>query len=344
LGKTITATGRITAIICACLATILIVATPVSAQVVPDTFEITTSVVSTGLHEPGDYLFFCQYEVAWALPANYPDDPISETVVVQLIDPLTDDAIASTSPYPYYNNGYDKGLVAIYMSQLDAVAANITWQTGYKFQIVSTPGAFATPQSYEYIIPTNEYCQSGTTSQAANRDWIREYCLNTGYVLTINWVGAGDLTLQSIDMVLSPLGEAYLLRVMPGLRDLVPLLFLATVVTPEFEETVWSGTHSDAMENIWSGTDVVSTGIDGLDGLTEGRGVFATNFLVLGLMLAVILVAGATLKAIAPGLLAGSIVVIVGADLGFLEVALLSIFELLILLYAINKTVGLNRT
>ena len=82
------------------------------ADPAPDTFTLDTAAIATGLAVPGDYLFVIQYNVAWALDENYPDEPISDKLCIQLLSPSGDAVFASVSPFPYFNNGYDKGLSA----------------------------------------------------------------------------------------------------------------------------------------------------------------------------------------------------------------------------------------
>ena len=342
MGRRIKKAIQTTTIITISTCYLVIATSAYAADAPPDTFEIDTAAVATGLQEDGDWLIFARYNVAWALEASYPDDPLPEKVVVQLLDPDTDDVLASTAPFPYYNNGYDMGLVSIYMTPVEA--ASLEWEEQYIIRLVTLPDAFTSSDTYEYVLPANEYCNSGTASQNANRSWIRTYCLNTASALETNWGVSTALTQQSINMVLSEVGEAYYVRVAPGLQDLVPHLFLATDEVPDFTEETYTGTHARALVDQW-GTDdnIVNAGKEGIGGIMGGDETFACNFLILGLMLAALLFAAFVLQAVAPGLLASALIMMAGVDLGFLEVAIMGILLFLFLLYSVNKTIRLNQ-
>ena len=342
MGKKVTRT--IQTIICGICIWCGITAIAYAQDTVPDTLTIESSAIATNLADTGDYLFICQYDCSWALEANYPDDPISEKLVVQLLNQSGSIVYATTSPYPYYNNGYDNGIASIYLNPVAAAAYGIKWEGQYILRIITNPGAFTTI-SYEYILPSNEYCTSGTTSRAANRNWVADYCRNTAKTLEVNWGIAYALTTQSINEVLSEYGEQYYGRAIPGLKTLCPDLYLVTENVSPFTEHVYGGTHATALQDQWSGQDnLVTDGMESAGNLIGGGdSVFAMNMLSMGVVLALLLVTGAAFKAMGPGMLGGAVFMMIFMDLGWLVVLLLGIIWFLYAAYAVNKTIRINQ-
>lgn len=342
MGKRIKITAA--AISIACILCCLLTSVVWAADPPPDTITIDSSAVATGLIEDGDYLFMAQYDVAWELESNYPDGPINEKIIVQLLSQSGSVTYAATAPFVYYNNGYDNGIVSFYLSPLVAINYNIEWEGQYKLRIITLPSVFTSTKYYEYAIPANDYCNSGSKSSIANRNWVATYCLNTAKALKVSWGISTALTSQSIYEVLSEYGEAYYGSAIPGLKRLCPQLYLATDTVPEFTETVYTGTHASALQNQWEGQDnVITDGIDGAAGLFGGgNSVFAMNMISLGIMLALIIVSGAMFKSLGPGILASSVVMLVFTDLGWFEVALLGVITFLYILYGVNKTLSLR--
>lgn len=343
MGKNITRT--ITAVICGIGFIIISAAIAYAQDPVPDTLTIESSAVATGLADDGDYLFICQYDCAWAVAGNYPDDPIGEKLVVQLLNTSGSVVYATTSPYDYYNGGYDKGIASVYLNPAAAAAYNIQWKNQYIFRIVTLPGEFASMKSYEYTIPSNEYCSSGTNSLSANRAWIAEYCRNTAKTLETDWGIAYALTTQSINEVLSEYGEQYYGRAIPGLKRLCPDLYLVTENVPPFTEHVYGGTHATALQSQWDSQDnMITDGMESAGNLIGGGdSVFAMNMLSLGIVLALLLVSGAAFRSMQPGLLGGAVVMMIFMDLGWLEVILIGIIWFLYAAYSVNKTVRINQ-
>lgn len=330
------------------IATAAIILVSISAWAqdpVPDTLTIESSAVATGLAEDGDYLFLCQYDCAWAVEGNYPDEPIGEKLIVQLLNTAGSVCYATTSPYDYYNNGYDKGVASIYLNPVTAVAYNIDWENQYILRIITLPGAFTSMKSYSYTIPSNEYCNSGTASRNANRSWVAEYCLNTAKTLETDWGIAYALTAQSINEVLSEYGEQYYGRVIPGLKQLCPQLYLVTENVSPFTEHVYGGTHANALQDQWNDQDnLITDAMDGAGNLIGGGdSAFAMNMLSMGIVTAIILVSGFIFKSMGPGMLGGAIFMMVFMDLGWLVIILVGIIWFLYAAYAVNKTIHLNQ-
>lgn len=291
-----------------------------TAGTAPDTLNIISVSATRNLVETGDLLITVHYDIAWTVAADYPDDPASDTFIIQLL--TTDKAtIASINPYPFntngdYGAGYDEGVASFYFSASKVSALGLVWGTPYIVRI-STELSFVDPvEAFEHAISDNDYC-----SDTDNRTYLADWVIDTAQSLEVNWGAADALTTVSIDTVLSEIGESYFGRVIYGLRDMCPGLFMATIQPPEYTESTWTGTKQAEWDGQWDGTPLEPF-IDGIEGLT-GNFKLTGNVLTIMGALVLMVVSFGMFSVARPGLLAGYMLLPVSTELGFFEYSLL---------------------
>lgn len=97
----------------------------------PDTLRIFQVEAYRNCVELNDQLYLVTFDCSYTGAA--PAEGINDTMLVRLMNGATE--LSSTSPYNYYNNGYEYGLASIYFSAADAPA----WAGGYSVYMSGNP-------------------------------------------------------------------------------------------------------------------------------------------------------------------------------------------------------------
>lgn len=303
---------------------------------------VVSNVVDSGT-VPAEWLVVTMYDVSWSGTTNYPSSPINDNIVIQFMDDVGTSVYAMTTAYPYYNNGYDKGVAAFYFNPVEVSAYNLSWEHQYRIRISTMPGTFTSAKSGNYIIPSSDYCTDGPNSVAANRSFLGDYLLEVAHLLEVNWGFTAGLTTISVDEVLSEYGEEYYLRAIdPNLRSMCPDIFLASDNIPPFTERVWSGSHATELETQFD--DGTPTLINNFyDSLGQNKSLVLNGMTVM-IVIALMVISGIVLGDLLPGLLGGcTYVLMVSVDLGWFHIAIYSIILFLFVVYAANKTLRVNQ-
>lgn len=111
----------------------LLWATPVFAIDPPDLVNTINNVDAyRNLVETNDQLFIIEYTIDYT--AN-PDENITEAFIARIMDGT--DELGSQAPYAYYDDGYDRGIVAIYFEADDPNLP--TWGSSYTVKLEGNP-------------------------------------------------------------------------------------------------------------------------------------------------------------------------------------------------------------
>jgi len=299
------------------------------AQTSPDTLDIHTCSVSRNLYQEGDMLFTCLYEIAWDSDSDYWDAPVDDRFLIQLIDTTTSTTYGVVQPYPFFNNGYDKGVASLYFDADQTAIIGLEWNTNYIMRITTKLGVLTPSEYYNYTLSDVDYCPS--EAQDTNRGWLAEWIIDASQELETNWGVSSGLTSVSIQTVLSEDGERYFLRAIPGLRMLCPDLFIASILCPD---TVNEGSYvyvaviGDRSEYDSTFIENALESLDDLGGATIWLNVFA--ILLIGGLIAGSFTLFSTAR---PGLLLGLCTLPIGAALKFTELVVVGFVAILYILF-----------
>lgn len=302
------------------------------ADTAPDTLKIHSVVVAKNLAEDGDLLFALHYEIAWDNEADYPEDPVSQYFVCQLLNAGGSVTYAAAAPYPFINNGYGEGVASFYFTADQVNILGLDWNETYLVRVSSKVGWLSPVEKYDYTISDTDYCPSDT--QSGNRTWLKSWILEVSQSLETDWELSTALTTVSIESVLSEYGERYFLRVIPGLRYLCPSLFTLNVVCPA--DTTDSGTPSHG-ETLGDRSEYDGTFVEGaltaLDDLTDGHTTMALNVFAVLIIIALMAVSHLRFKTARPGMILGLYTLPIGAELHFTELAVVGFIALMYVIF-----------
>lgn len=121
----------------ALLLTIVLLCTVAVAVVIadepsPDVMTVDSVEVYRSVITPNDQLWLVPFNCDYT--TNSTDYDISEAFIFRLMD-STPAIVNTTTAYPYYDSGYDNGIVAIYFDTDDA----LTWNGSYSIYLEGNP-------------------------------------------------------------------------------------------------------------------------------------------------------------------------------------------------------------
>jgi len=326
MGRRPAATARrvgISAALCLTLLLLQAIALPgiaFAALVNPDTLELKSVQAFRHLIEPNDFLLLVHYNIYYS--ANQPDDLASTTFMVRLLDGNT--TLGSTTPYPFYNDGYDEGCSALYWSAGSAPL----WGGNYTARIDGNPTMFSAPSMTQSPLTSGDYTTE--TTQDAIRDDLKSYLLAVANDLEVDWGMTGQLHFySSAGTVFSPAGEAYFASAIRGLRNMCPSLFSLQLIEPTVQLGNYTQAQAEAYKARFDGTPV-GDAIDGIGTFLGGISaqLVTTMLCVLGLLGVVVLCAIKHQKA-TPGFLIGFPILLVATPMGMFSFPLLGVICLL---------------
>ena len=300
----------------------LCVANPTLALDAPDYVLIDSSYVFRHLLEADDMGFFisCDVHYAGTYPTDFPTELISETIIIRLMDGATE--ISNVQPYAYWQLGYEKGSVFIYLTAAEVVAAGIAWNDPLTVKLVGNPLLVfvgGTPSTSESI---TEWYDDGVVggTMSGQRAGLGNRILTQGIVLGLQWGSplvssfAGGMYYLTPSSTTDISGEDYFLQVVNSLHTMCPQIFVAQDTTPQYK------TDAIPVYGYKAGLEgaLVGTPLD----ITDSATLFGIDKMVLSsLMFAIGIIAGiiawVSKGILAPvALLVSFIVIILGAKMG----------------------------
>lgn len=219
--------------------------TPVLAAVaLPDSLEIQMVQAYQNTREDGDQLYLITYYIDYA---ELPDEDASELFIFRLLDG-DDNEIASAKPFPFYNYGYDLGVVAFYLEPDEAPA----WQSDSSVQIVGNPLIDWSGGDPPVTTTDSMTWNTGTTKE------IQELVSAKIIYLATQLEQAWSVEMTAVSggvTILSDTGSSYFLRVVPHLTGVAPYVLGQYIFTPEFPEEKPSGdTYANTLVEALDGT------------------------------------------------------------------------------------------
>jgi len=228
-------------------------AMPVFAIDDPDVLQINAVWVYENCKEDNDQLYLIDYTLdndpdGDPLTDDNPDENITEAYLVRLMNGAVE--LGSTAPYAFYDEGYDRGLIALYFSAAEAPG----WEGAYTMILVGNP--------------TLDWDADPPETSVGDFDLWQDWPISTTQEILasrILWL-ADQLELAwAVDMIettasgsrLTEYGESYFVNVIPDLRTMAPSAFVGQIIQPEVEKREFTEDYSDDLA-----ASVVGTPLD----------------------------------------------------------------------------------
>lgn len=218
---------------------VIIPAVPCFAIADPDTMVISN--IEAWQTADGDQLYVVEFTLDYT---SNPTEDAGDAFLIRLMD--GSDEIVATAPYPYYNGGYEYGIVSFYFTSVDPLLP--TWEdNGIRAQIIGNPSL-----TWDGGDPPDSTKNKVDT-------WTNGINLLPAYIRYV----AQDLEdAYGVDMVemlngslkLTAYGEAYMETTIPNLRTLAPTVFATYVTSPDYTSDNHSGAGKTALEARLTGT------------------------------------------------------------------------------------------
>jgi len=225
-------------------------AIPVFAIDDPEVLQINAVWVYRNCMEDEDQLYLIDYTLDYdpdsdPLTDDNPDENITEAYLVRLMNGAAE--LGSTAPYAYYDEGYDRGLIALYFSAAEAPA----WEGAYTMILVGNPtlawGADPPETSVGDFDLWQDWPISTTQEILASRIlWLADQLELAWAVDMIETTASGSR--------LTEYGESYFVNVIPDLRTMAPSAFVGQIIQPEVEKREFTEDYSDDLAASVGGT------------------------------------------------------------------------------------------
>ena len=199
--------------------------TPVFAAVAqPDSLEIRMVQAYQNTREDGDQLYLVTYYIDYA---ELPEEDADELFIFRLLD-ADDNEIASAKPFPFYNYGYDVGVVAFYLEPDEAP----TWKSSLSVQIIGNP-------LIEWVGDPPVTSTNSMTWNTGTTEEIQKLVSAKIIYLATQLEHAWSIEMTAVAgsmAILSDTGASYFLRVVPHLTEVAPYVLGQYTFTPEYPE------------------------------------------------------------------------------------------------------------
>ncbi len=210
----------------------LIVSTPAYALTAPDSISIDGVWAFRNLAETGDMAFLVAYDAYYADPAtDLPTQLASNTMHIRLMDGATE--LGNVSPYPYYSNGYQKGIACLYFTAAQVTAKTMAWS-----------GAYAVEFSGDLLLawvaaaPTTSAGITEWNSDADQKKAFGNRIITQGLILDSAW-GVNLIEMVSLRYFLTrDYGQDYFSNAITNLQVLAPQIFQAQSTQPIYKTSL----------------------------------------------------------------------------------------------------------
>lgn len=217
----------------------------------PDTLEIRGAAAFRDLLETGDMLVAVHYNIDYSITGE-PSDTARDLFLIRLMEGA--DELGVVTPYPFYNDGYDQGIAALYWSAADAPA----WEGTYMVRIQGNPAAFASPPSVSQALST----WSGVEGQGPNQQALHDWMVSAIQSLESNW-SVTLLEASDSGYIVNATGHAYITGAIPGIQQLCPSLFWIAQQTMDTSTREWGTAQADLyaarFDDTWVGNGLGAT-------------------------------------------------------------------------------------
>jgi len=254
----------------------LLFTVPVFASIAaPDTIAIYNVWVYRNCIETGDQLYLIDFIIDYT---SNPTTDAGSAFIIRLMNGATE--LGSTSPYAYYDEGYDRGVASIYLDASEAP----TWEGSYEVEIIGNPTLDWTPS--QPSTDESSFNWMGYSSVNETQDYIAGRILSLAQTLDNTWDASYTLLESTTEgQYLSENGVEYFAAVVDNLQVIAPKSLSYRNVDLDYDRTDpmydYDNDYSDSLEDNIEGTPLDVT--DGATLLGVSRGAL-TAFLYYGVI------------------------------------------------------------
>lgn len=278
---------------------------------------VTQIMVNRNLAETGDILFTGLYDIPYT---TLPTLTADQTFIIRLMDTDGSTELGSVIPFNFatFKNGYDQGVLSFYFP----AGNSLSWGSSYIIQIAENPSQFDTPLTWNTSISSSAYTtlttQSDNQTDLASQVYALGSILASTYSQTLFSTSGTSETLTSI-------GEQYFRAVINGLQTMAPALFVIQQNNLNYSDDTWTTSAFDAymtrFNGTWVGDAMASTGNQfGMSGNIAMCLIF-----IIPLCIGCLIFSGMKFKTTDPGLVMASVMLEMGAVMGWVPTALFAI-------------------
>lgn len=318
---------RVVVIITTLLGSLLlsfVAALPINAAPAnPDSITLHSTRVFQNIFETGDMLFVIRYTVTYAIE---PTEPASDTFRQALYG--TD---GTTLLYDRALNYYQLNVHSIY---LDATkAATLTWGSEYRMRVMGNPVYFVQTEGTTISTMTLSAGTHWIEGDASlSKSMLKIHCLDLAAILEDEWA-ITLLVTTAEGQTLNSLGRIVFTDAIPGLDTAVPSLFQVAIGQLQYDAESYGGSYeADTTMATHLGTQITNafTGIGEQFSMTgQEAGMIWIAFFALTIAGIVFVGTGNTTAA----LISTVPVLITGAAVGALPLALLYVLAIILVIY-----------
>ncbi len=252
---------RVVAVAALSLAPLVAFPLPVLATVItnPDSISINAVYAYHNLATVGDQLYLIDYNINYVSP---PSTPANSNFLFRL-NTAGGISLAVATPYPYYNNGYGRGVVAFYFS-----SGAPTWGDALTVQLSGNP--LRTWTSGVPSVSSSISFWSISTTQAASQAELATRVLELALSIGTDWGGMLLASAAVIGTTLTTVGQTYFCAVIPNLQQMAPAAFSSYLTAPEAHKISYKDTYAANLAALLIGTPLDFTKLASKLGWTIG--------------------------------------------------------------------------
>jgi hypothetical protein len=260
----------------------------------------------------GDMLIYGTYNIPYtSLPTTYS----SETFSFRLLSLNGTTEYASNKPFVYFDNGYNVGVFSLYLTN------NTTWGMECTLRISENPAMFDAPVYNDTTFYASYY--STETTQDANKSQLAEKIIAiANYVQPFYPTYTLTQSISGSYVLSSPTGETYFCGAIPLLQYMAPTLFLLQSYSADVSTANWTtdlfDTYEERFNGLWVGNATNATATQ----FNITPMMLTSMILILPLCVGAIIVSSRKYQRAEPGYVFCSIILILGAVMGWLPAAL----------------------
>lgn len=263
------------------------------------------------------------YNIDYSITGE-PAETARDLFLVRLLDGATQ--LGVTRPYPYYNDGYDQGIVALYWSAATAP----DWGDEYTVRIQGTPAAWGSPPVTNFTLGSASY--SNVSGPTANRQALYDWFVTAIEALEANW-SVSLLDHTESGAILNATGQSYLTAAITGLSALCPQLFWVQETSMDTGARSWGTGQADLYaaryDGTWVGNAMIAAGsLFGVSPQLVGSILF-----VLVPFILIMVLSERKFFTSTPALIALPLLMAMGALMGFFSMAFFAIAVICFVLF-----------
>ena len=248
-----------------------------------------------------------------------PDETIDTTYLVRLTSGDGTTEYYDAKPYGFFNNGFDEGLVAIYLSASDVASLGLTTSSPLKVWLSGNPTANWDSTPIPSTSSTSIMWNNQPSSVNITQYEITQQILNEAKILQNAWNDTTNYTLYqsapSGGFQLSTQGQAYFSAVVPYISVISSNILGSYSPQVTINKNIWTQTAQGSIDSLTHGT------ILDLSPLAITLGIaprLLTSVLWIALMIFIIVIMTQVVKSYKPAMIFSFPLIVCGALIGWL--------------------------